>query len=545
MSTAAAPSARLDTLPPWPGGPALGGHLTLGAEVACWMEHWLIQPNGPAAGRDFQLTDRQKRFLYWWYAIDENGRWLFHHGVRRLAKGSGKSPFAAALALAELCSPCRVYDIDHRKGIAIGRPMDMPLVQIAATSETQTGNTMRMVRAFAPKGSDVVVEHRLDPGRTKYSKVPEGTLEVITSSPTAAEGAEGSCTIADETEHWKPANGGVELASTLIDNLAKSGNRMVETANAFIPGEQCVAESTWDAWCDQEEGRTRNTSRILYDAVIAPPETDWSDPDSIRAALEAVYEDCWWIDVENQLTRIMDTRARLSESKRKYGNRPTVSEDAWVTPEQWTVLARPGVEVKAGERVALFFDGSKSRDTTALVGCRISDGHVFLVAMWEPDPGDPESVVPVEDVDAAVARAFDTWKVLGFFADVQEWESFTKVEWPRRHGRRLKVKAVPGGKSPEPIAWDMRTNESVFTKAAELCQDEILEGKFTHDGDPRLARHVANARERPNRYGTSVRKETPDSPKKIDGAVCVIGARHVRKLVVARHGDKSGRAMAV
>jgi hypothetical protein len=165
--------------------------------------------------------------------------------------------------------------------------------------------------------------------------------------------------------------------------------------------------------------------------------------------------------------------------------------------------------------------------------------------MWEPDPGDPESVVPVEDVDAAVARAFDTWKVLGFFADVQEWESFTKVEWPRRHGRRLKVKAVPGGKSPEPIAWDMRTNESVFTKAAELCQDEILEGKFTHDGDPRLARHVANARERPNRYGTSVRKETPDSPKKIDGAVCVIGARHVRKLVAARHGDKSGRAMAV
>jgi phage terminase large subunit-like protein len=91
----------------------------------------------------------------------------------------------------------------------------------------------------------------------------------------------------------------------------------------------------------------------------------------------------------------------------------------------------------------------------------------------------------------------------------------------------------------------MRTNESVFTKAAELCQDEILEGKFTHDGDPRLARHVANARERPNRYGTSVRKETPDSPKKIDGAVCVIGARHVRKLVAARHGDKSGRAMAV
>ena len=541
MTSAVAPSARLDTLPP--GFP----DLTIGHYVEAWMRRWLIQPNGPAAGQRFRPTQRQTLFLAWWYAVDEDGRWLFHHGVRRLAKGSGKSPFAAALALAEFCGPVRVADIDPRRGLVVARAMDMPLVQIAATAESQTGNTMRMVRAFAAKGSEVVLEHGLDPGKTKYYKLPEGTLEVITSSATAAEGAEGSCTTADETEHWKPANGGVELGSTLEDNLAKSGSRMVETSNAWIPGEDSVAEDTFDAWCEQEEGRSRNPSRILYDAVISPPDTDWSDPDSIREALEEVYADCWWVDVENLMARILDKRARLTESKRKYGNRPTVAEDAWVTPEQWAVLARPGRVVEPGEEIALFFDGSKSRDATALVGCCVSDGHVFLVDVWEPKPGDPDDRVPVEEVDDAVARAFDTWGVSGFFADVKEWESFTKVTWPKRHGGKgLRIKAVPGGKHPEEIAWDMRSNEFEFTKAAELCQDEILERKFTHDGDPRLARHVANARERPNRYGTSVRKESPGSPKKIDGAVCVIGARHCRRLVVAKGGRrKTGRAMAV
>lgn len=538
MTTVAGPADRLDTLPA--GLP----DLTLGHEAAWWMERWLIQPNGPRSGKRFELTRRQLRFLLWWYAVDRDGRWLFHHGVRRLAKGSGKSPFAAALALCELCGRVRVADIDPEAGVVRGKAMDLPLVQIAATAESQTGNTMRMVRAFAPKRSEVVTEHGLDPGKTKYYKLPEGTLEVITSSAVAAEGAEGSFIVADETENWRPGNGGVELASTLADNLAKSGSRMLETSNAWVPGQDSVAEDTWEAWVAQEEGRTVNESSILYDAVVVSPECDWTDPDSIRGHLQPVYEDAWWVELDNIMTRILDKRARVDESKRKYGNRPTVAEDAWVKPDQWSQLADRDRTVTAGEQVALFFDGSKSRDATALVGCCIEDGHVFLVDMWEPDPRhDTTSTVDADLVDIAVGQAFDRWDVVGFFADVAEWESFVKVDWPKRYGARLRVKAVPTGKNPEPIAWDMRSNVYEFTKAAELAADEIAERKFTHDGDSRLTRHVTNARRRPNRYGVSIGKESPASPKKIDGAVCVIGARMVRRQVVAKAPrKKTGRA---
>ena len=523
------PANRLLTLPA--GVP----QYTLAFEVIRWASKYLRHPNGPRAKQRWEFVESQVRFLMWWYAVDENGDWLFHHGVRRLSKGSGKSPFAALMALAELCAPVRVLDFDPKApGGVIGKPVDMPLVQIAATAESQTANTMRMVRAFAPKGSRIVTEFGLDPGKTKYYKAPEGTLEVITSSTTAAEGAEASFCVSDETEHWKPSNGGPDLAATLRDNLTKSGSRMLETCNAWVPGQETVAETSYDGWLAQEEGRTRGETKLLYDARIAPPDTDLADEKSLMAALEFVYGDCFWQKLRPILERIWDPTSRPDDSKRKYLNWPTAAEDAWTTKEAWAACADASQVVADGEEIVMFFDGSKSRDATALVGCRISDGHVFTIGVWEPDTAhDTESVVPTTEVDAAVQYAFDRWSILAFFADVKEWEGFTKVTWPDRYAEDLLVHSVPGGKDPQAIAWDMRARTYDFTMACELTEAEINERAFTHDGDSRVMRHVTNARRRPNRWGVSIGKESPDSPRKIDAAVCAIGARMVRRIVLA------------
>lgn len=532
MSTAlASPTSRLITLPE--GLP----DLTLGWEVVKWATKYLRQPNGARAGQRFEFVNSQIRFLLWWYSVDENGDWLYYRAVRRLAKGSGKSPFAALLALAEFTAPVRLKDFDPQApGGCVGKPVQMPLVQIAATAESQTENTMRMVRAFAPKGSRLVADFNLDPGKTMYFKRPEGTLQVITSSSAAAEGAEATAAIGDEPEHWLPNNGGVEFAATLLDNLAKSGSRMVETENAWVPGRGSVAESSWNAWVAQEAGRSKNERRILYDARIAPADTDIRDPRSLRAGLEHVYGDCWWVDIPAIMTRIYDASSREDDSKRKYFNRPTSFRDAWVTQEQVELLIDTTKVVAEGEQVVLFFDGSKSRDATGILGCRLSDGHVFVVDAWEPDPNDDEDEVPVHAVDAAVHKAFRTWDVRAFFGDVREFESFVKVDWPGEFGEGLDIWAIPGGKSPEPIAWDMRTHTWDFTQACELTYEEIektaktKEPAFTIDGDERLVRHMVNARTNPNKYGLSIGKSSAASPDKIDLAVCLVGVRMVRKL---------------
>lgn len=539
MAAPESPLHRLVTLP------VEVPKLTLGWEAVRWVSKYLRQPNGPRAGQRFEFVESQLRFLLLWYAVDEDGAWLYRRAVRRLAKGSGKSPFAALMALVELCAPVRLLDFaPELPGGCKGRSVSMPLVQIAATAESQTENTMRMVRAFAPKGSRVVADHGLDPGLTQYYKAGGGKLHVLTSSSSAAEGGEATFIAADEPEHWVPGNGGPRFAATLADNLAKSGSRMMETANSWEDDAGSVAEASFDAWVMQEEGRTRGQSKILYDARIAPPDTNTADPVSLRAALEFVYSDCWWVDIPAIMERIWDPQASEASSQRKYLNRPSSDGSAWVTPQEWALLANPGRVVADQEPIVMFFDGSKARDATALVGCCVSDGHVFTIGVWEPSVRGDE--VPVAEIDGAVARAFDRWRVLGFFADVQEWQGFVKVTWPQSYGDQLKVRAVPSGKEPQPIAWDMRSHVYDFTMAVEVTLAEIRDRQFTHDGDSRLARHVQNARTRDGRWGTSIAKESPNSPRKIDAAVCMVGARMVRRLLPAQpKGTGKGRVVVL
>lgn len=489
-------------------------------------------------GQRFELTTRQLRFLLHWYAVREDGSWVYHHGVRRLAKGSGKSPLAAVLALIEFCAPVRLYDFDpNAEGGCVGRRVSMPLVQIAAVSEDQTKNTMRMVRAFAQKGSRVCLDHRLDPGLTRYYS-PDGELSVMTRSSATAEGAEPTFTVGDETEWWLGAEG-AEFMNTLADNLSKSASRMIETSNAWKPDNASQAQLSWETWVKQEEdliefGHTKSGSLILYDAVVAPPETDMADPESLESALRYVYADCTWKsdqDIRAIMTRIWHRSSRADDSKRKYMNWPVVTEDAWCDPRDWQKLASPR-ELVDGERVVLFFDGSKTRDATAIVGCALDDGYVFTVGVWEPVDQVP---VDAEEIDNRLIAAFERFDVVGFFADVAEWEGFVKKTWPERWANDLQLWAIPGGKLPEAIAWDMRSHSREFALAAELVANEILEGMFAHDDNAVVGRHVGNAHKYETRWNgaISVKKETPNSPNKIDACVCVIGARMAYRLALA------------
>ena len=545
-----APQERLATLPD--GLPKF----TLGYEALAWAAKYLRHPNGIRAGKAWQFTREQARFVLWFYALDENGRWLFHHGARRLAKGSGKSPFAAVMALIELLAPVRFdhWDPDVPGSVA-GKPVSMPWVQIAAVSLDQTENTMRMVRAMASPANAPALhrDYSLDVGKTQIFVQPEGKLEVITSSAATAEGAESTFVIGDELEHWTPSNGGAELHATLMDNLSKSGSRMLETLNAWKPGINSAGESTFNDWVLQETGRSKNESRILYDARQAPHDTEMGNADSLRSALEWVYADCPWSDIDAIMTRIWSPSAQVDDSKRKYLNWPVASSDSWCDPQDWAQMARPDIEVTPGEDIVMFFDGSLSNDHTALIGCRMDDGHIFTIGVWQPKATAPDDkpMVDVQAVDDRVDFAFATWNVIGFYADVREWESFTKVAWPERYRDRLELWATSrGAQQPEPIAWDMRGKDFQFTTAAELAEAEVMQHSFTHDGNPLLTEHVLNARRHEGRYGITVRKESRKSAKKIDACVCMIGARMVWRLARERSGvskkkQRTGKAFFI
>lgn len=445
------------------------------------------------------------------------------------------SPFAAAMCLFELLGPCRYDGFDRHEPFGVrAKPMSMPLVQIVATSESQTANTIRMVRAFCQKKGPLARKYDLEVAKTFIETPGGGKLQQMTSSAHSMEGGEVSFVVGDELEHWLPAQGGPAMLQTIQQNAAKMGGRFMGTCNAWVPGEQSSAEAVFEAWCDQEDGLTRGKTKILYDARIAPPNTVLTDePEEgqvgLMEALEYVYEGCPWVNLESIKEQIWSPEYPESRSIRFFLNRPNAAEASWITLEEWTQLRKPDRKVEPGEKIVMFFDGSKSNDHTALVGCCMEDGHIFKIGHWKPEK--PLGVVNVAAVDAGVRRAFDTYNVVAFWADVREWESFTRTAWPEDFGDRLIVPAVRGGMSASPIAWDMRSHAYQFAEAAETAFTEIQQQAFTHDGDSALGEHVSNCRVNEFKGRWSVKKESPKSSKKIDLAVCMIGARMLYRYV--------------
>lgn len=58
---------------------------TLGWEIAKWVADYLLGEDG----KPFRLTLEQLRFLLWWYAVDESGRFVYRTGVLQRLKGWG------------------------------------------------------------------------------------------------------------------------------------------------------------------------------------------------------------------------------------------------------------------------------------------------------------------------------------------------------------------------------------------------------------------------------------------------------------------------
>ena len=68
---------------------------------------------------------------------------------------------------------------------------------------------------------------------------------------------------------------------------------------------------------------------------------------------------------------------------------------------------------------------------------------------------------------------------------------------------------------------------NALARMVPACQDfysAVMERAVTHDGDPRLTEHIANAVLIEDHRGPRIVKEAKSSKRKIDLAVCAVGA---------------------
>ncbi len=527
-----------------------GERPTLGWYLLDWFADNLIVPEGAADGEPLTFTREQAEFVLKLYEVDRhfsgpaigggrslrNGR-LIRRAVLSRPKGWGKSPLIGALCLAEALADV-VFDGWDADGRPVGRPWSSlgmkPKVQIVAVSEDQTANTWEPTLDMARRGP-VLDNYAIDPMETMIV-VPRGLIEAVTSSGTSREGFRPIFAGMDQTESWMKSNGGKRLAATIRRNLAKTQGCSVETPNAFEPGAESVAEASFAAWKMQQEGRLRRDTGLMVDHREAPPETDPADELSLRRGMAISYGDSadvngGWVSLDRMVDEYFDPDTEPQDARRYYLNQVTHATDAWLSQPELGACRDLEKFISAGEVITLGFDGSRKRskgvtDATALIGCRVSDGHLFELGVWEQPEGPlgRDWQVPELEVDSRVREVFGKYTVVGFFADPAKWETWV-VSWEAAFTEKLKVRAT----RDHPIQWWMTGGRTThIVEATKKLHTAIVQKDCTHDGASAFTRHMLNARRRQGRSGVQIAKEFPESPRKIDAAVAAILAWRAR-----------------
>jgi hypothetical protein len=548
---------------PWK--PSFEGELpTLGWYVLDWMHEMLARP---ALGyyEPFTPYREQEDFILRFYEIDPTtGRFRYNRALLGRPRGWGKSPILGAMCIVEGLADV-VFDGWDADGQPVGKPwteLRTPLIHVAAVAEDQVRNTWQpMVEMLSGPVAD---EFDVEPFDTVVN-LPRGRIEMKTSAPRSIKGAPSTFAVLDQTEEWIPANKGPVLAQNIRTNTAKNGGRTIESPNAFIPGENSVAEQSEQFAQAILQGRTKHKG-LLYDHREAPADTDLTERESLILGLRYAYGDSsghpdgciihqppcapGHVDLDEQINVIWDPATDPQKARSDYLNQITHASDSWLTRPDWaarsTLLLHPEEpwRLTKGDTITLGFDGSRKRtrgksDATALVAVRVKDGFVQPLRIWEqPDgPEGDEWRVPVDEVKAEVDAAFREFRVVGFYADPAKWEGVV-ADWEAKYGSRLKVKA---GRT-NPIEWWFTGGRaSLITRMLESFYNAVMDGELTHSGDVTLTQHILNARRRTKATGYQIYKQHPDSPHKIDAAIASALAWQARLDALAGGHSQSTR----
>ena len=489
-----------------------------GYEVLDWITEMLAAPDH-AEYVPFVPYREQEDFILAWYQLDpETGRRKFNRGVLGRPRGWGKRPLLAALACAEALGPV-VFDGWDADGQPVGKPWALvrtPVVQLAAVSEEQVRNTwapvLEMLKPEAPIHDAVAGLEVMD----TFIKLPNrGRMSAITSSARTVKGARAVFAVLDQSEEWVPSNGGVRLANTMRANAAKVGGTTLESPNAFIPGENSVAEESAAYWAAIREGRAKDDG-LLYDHREAPADTDMSDRQSLidgsaggvrrflghpgGCVLHSPVCAPGHVDLDRFVATIWDPAQDVQQSRSR------------LPQPDHPRLGFVGVAAAVGR---LYGPGEdRGREGRHRVGVRRLAG---------PQPGQGRRHragrlpgvrwASVRDTGVGTARRprwvrtgrptrwrWTRWcrncfrTVAGRSASTLTRRGWTEhvAKWEAQFSRRLKVKATQNA----PIAVWPRGKTASVTTVVEQLRAAIANGECSHDGSSALTRHVLNARRR-------------------------------------------------
>lgn len=198
----------------------------------------------------------------------------------------------------------------------------------------------------------------------------------------------------------------------------------------------------------------------------------------------------------------------------------------WLDPEQWQGAITED-RLEARDQITLGFDGARIGDATALIACRVSDGLIQPLAIWE-DPADGRPwEVPGGEVDTAISEAFERYRVVRAYFDPPLWQ--TEIDdWAREYGE---------------VVMRFATKRGRMIDAVERFRTDLAGDRVHHTGDEQLTRHALNAQTREVRGGYWLAKPGATPADKIDAAVASVLAWEARADVIASGEGSPGELL--
>lgn len=282
-----------------------------------------------------------------------------------------------------------------------------------------------------------------------------------------------------------------------------------------------------------------------------------------------------WCDLRRTVKKILDPAYDPNNAIRFYLNSLASASDAWLTEDmiQKHVAYRDVVDkalatrdvnelndawrkvVSKDDEITLGFDGSMSDDSTALVGCRVRDGLLFLIKL-EQKPDGPQGAhwrVDRDSFDGKVRWMFAHYNVIGMFADTDEWEPYI-AQWEIDFGSRLQVFPRSNGSHirfpmngyKRDVMSEWKTMRAAFSEDMRTVPKDA-EPDVTNImlfADPRLIDHFRNGRRRDRPEGYLVFKETQNSPHKIDALAAGMLAYRARDIYLGVASEQTEESFA-
>lgn len=435
-----------------------------------FVEEFVLVPKGVGAGEPFRLRDWQAQIV----------RGAFAPGKRTalvsLPRANGKTALAAALAVAELF---------------IGPPSAEVLV--VASDQRQANIALRMAKRMIELSPDLAERTHVYADRLVVPET-DALMTALPADPAALHGWDPSLLVVDELHVVTEP---VWEAVTSVSG--KRPESLVLAISTPSTSPDCVM------WRLIEHGRAGDDEAFYLREFAAPDGCALDDEEAWAAANPALGD---FLALDGMRAARKTLREPVFRQLR-LGQWVTGSE-AWLPFGAWAELADPGRDVPDGTRVVLAFDGSASGDSTALVGCTVGpDPHLFVAGLWE-NPGDRGWRVPRTDVDRAVDVAFARWDVAELACDPWGWRS--EIEsWAARHGDK------------RVLEWNT-AHAARMAPATDRFYQAVVGQTLTHDGDARLAAHLAHCVAKRTPMGDLVSKDKRNSPRKIDAAVAAVVA---------------------